>query len=493
MIKGYHGLDDINFFEARRNHIIGIGINDYKFASNIEYCKSDVDKFIEIMITHYDGFEEDRVTTIYSNHQRQPTKSLILNTLKNKISCLTHGDNVIIYLAGHGISNDSMFYFAIYNSKEKDLYSFISLQEILKILDRQFVKHFVLIIDACYSGKIFHIHRGFEEGKLEENANFWKKIYVKKSIWALTSGSIEPVAAKSPFSDTMLKVFISFAKSEKQLLISDLRHKIILYLDKDATQTPLVGRLNNVEGFEDPGGEFVFLPRPLEKHKEPKSKEDSGKIEEHTPQKSPNPPTESSSRGVEKEPPTYEPPKFTDPEPLENLTKKSIPFLVKFLTYFIILAVIGIIQFNQSKKGHIPETSKDSRIASPTIPTYIPRNYPGLPQPISIKKPYRSKPILPDTDKIFAYEDTMTISNLVFVGSFENKQNAEAILEKLKIIGYDDAEIIMKENLPFAVVVSGFYQFKSSAKAEVKALKNRGFEVYSSKMDLVRIYRKKGS
>ena len=79
---------------------------------------------------------------------------------------------------------------------------------------------------------------------------------------------------------------------------------------------------------------------------------------------------------------------------------------------------------------------------------------------------------------------------LVFVGSFENKENAVNILRRMKNIGYEKAEIVMKENLPYMIVVTGFYQYKSSAKAEVEAIKKRGFEVYYANKDSNKIYRK---
>jgi cell division septation protein DedD len=115
---------------------------------------------------------------------------------------------------------------------------------------------------------------------------------------------------------------------------------------------------------------------------------------------------------------------------------------------------------------------------------------------IATQKDKNGNPIRPndynviDRGKLYNEDNTLTENpNLVFVGSFENKTNAEGILERLRKIGYQDAEIIMKENMPYAVVVTGFYQHKSSAKAEVKAIKKRGFEVYYAKADLTKIYR----
>lgn len=95
---------------------------------------------------------------------------------------------------------------------------------------------------------------------------------------------------------------------------------------------------------------------------------------------------------------------------------------------------------------------------------------------------------LPTAYDVQYFKDSTT--NVVFTGAFQNRDNAERILKRLKDIGYDEAEIIMKEGLPYSIVVSGFYTYKSSAKAEVRALQRRGIEAYKAKKNWSDIYRK---
>jgi cell division septation protein DedD len=149
------------------------------------------------------------------------------------------------------------------------------------------------------------------------------------------------------------------------------------------------------------------------------------------------------------------------------------------------------------------DDGKDSGIANPneattSIDGSVGTNPSVGSKGIATQKDKNGKPINPndysDINKGNPYNEDNTLNerpNLVFVGSFENKANAEGILERLRKIGYQDAEIIMKENMPYAVVVTGFYQHKSSAKAEVKAIRKRGFEVYYAKADLTKIYRQR--
>ncbi len=104
-------------------------------------------------------------------------------------------------------------------------------------------------------------------------------------------------------------------------------------------------------------------------------------------------------------------------------------------------------------------------------------------------KPNRNKPpkrtILTDLDGLK--------NSLVFAGSFVNQENADRLVSHLKTMGYDKAEIVMKENLPYKVVVTGFYNHEKSAKKEVNALEKRGLDGYSTSNNLDEIYRKKAN
>lgn len=80
-------------------------------------------------------------------------------------------------------------------------------------------------------------------------------------------------------------------------------------------------------------------------------------------------------------------------------------------------------------------------------------------------------------------------SKIVFAGSFANRDNAEKVLTRLKAIGYSKAEIIMKEKLPYNVVVTRIDNQDIRAKSEVKALQKRGIEVYAAEKNMEEIYR----
>jgi hypothetical protein len=83
-----------------------------------------------------------------------------------------------------------------------------------------------------------------------------------------------------------------------------------------------------------------------------------------------------------------------------------------------------------------------------------------------------------------------TFSNkIVFAGSFVNRDNAERVLTRLKAIGYSKAEIVMKEKLPYNVVVTRIDNQEIKVKSEVKSLQKRGIEVYAAEKNMEEIYR----
>lgn len=198
-----------------------------------------------------------------------------------------------------------------------------------------------------------------------------------------------------------------------------------------------------------------------------------------------------------------------------------------------IVVIIGLMYFNKHyyikapqdrsliglfglDKRELNPYSSNTALNSPSInntpqEAYIPKSYNEIPRLSASKTPSTTqntsdslKIKKENTDTIinvkgiatplpketFAHYFKDSTTNVVFTGAFQNKDNAEHILKRLKAIGYDKAEIIMKEGLPYSIVVSGFYTYKSSAKAEVRALKRRGIDAYKAKKEWSDIYRK---
>jgi SPOR domain len=70
---------------------------------------------------------------------------------------------------------------------------------------------------------------------------------------------------------------------------------------------------------------------------------------------------------------------------------------------------------------------------------------------------------------------------LVMAGSFASTDNALALVDKLKKLGYKNAEAVKLENSANTHVVAGFYDFKGGAEAAVRALKSNKVESFVKK------------
>jgi cell division septation protein DedD len=70
---------------------------------------------------------------------------------------------------------------------------------------------------------------------------------------------------------------------------------------------------------------------------------------------------------------------------------------------------------------------------------------------------------------------------LVMAGSFASTDNALALVEKLKKMGYKNAEAVKLENSANTHVVAGFYDFKGGADAAVRSLKSSKVEAFVKK------------
>lgn len=79
------------------------------------------------------------------------TKAQILGTL-GKLKSARPEDSVILFLSGHGITDDSDWYFLPSDATADDSDSWISATEIRSALEKSGAQRVFVIIDACYSG-----------------------------------------------------------------------------------------------------------------------------------------------------------------------------------------------------------------------------------------------------------------------------------------------------------------------------------------------------
>jgi hypothetical protein len=514
----------------RECHIIGIGIDVYKDKRwpKISNCESDVKRFINTLCKSYKTFE-DKNNKIIGLYNDRATKNNIRDAILGKLNTLRNHQNLIIYIACHGSSYDSNGYLAPHDAQAKYINpkntNLISFQEIFNWIDNKDPWHVILILDCCHSGNIMNAKRATQDKYelLGDNAyeaiigeEDFERLKNTKSAWVITSGSDDETVLDSykdekgsPFSQKLIGILDYKAKVNSPISIGLIGSLLKHRFPKKYKHKPNFDHLSNILGYKDTGGEFVFEPKPL---KEVNSENTTSKTtnqsfpngyrertindnnsgSQRSPYKQPN--TEGASIGetfFNKIPPYQQ--THSTPTGYSNTgnkpTKSHLKYWVGLLLIAIPLCLLYIAKSCKTEVPPLPPPPPDTLRPPPPPDTLRP------PPPDTLRPPPPDEPTIPGTTggtKTGIENDTLKEKpNLVFVGSFENKANAVAMLERLKKIGYQDAEIIMKENMPYAVVVTGFYQYKSSAKAELKAIRKRGFKVYYAKSDLTKIYRQK--
>ncbi len=99
-----------------------------------------------------------------------------------------------------------------------------------------------------------------------------------------------------------------------------------------------------------------------------------------------------------------------------------------------------------------------------------------------IEKSAKRKTISREAISETTYSSSENADFLVIAGSFSNEVNADKMVEKLKDMGYDDAQKIVFDFSQYYSVVSAKHNLESSARAMSLELKNKNINAYVHKM-----------
>ena len=513
-----------NLFVGKQNYILAIGVDKYedRYFTELKSCKRDINNLIDILTNEYQCFKKKDSKKIFD---KEATKENIINEIKSIVRKDKASEwNLVIYFAGHGdfvkgSKNEGEGFWIPYNAKYGKKNTYISFEEITSHISSSGVHHILIISDSCYAGSIFRIYR--------DEKPYIPKCYNIKSRWGLTSGRKERVADgtnrnPSPFSEILVKVLKINSRINKDLTIKRLQVEIENKFEEEYPNENQMPESYPLEifGYQHNGGQFVFMPKhdkeiPLEISDnkeiivETKIETPASLILENSKENF----VENLSIQVVDEFSSYANDKINNNDSVSlipNNFKEKKQIIAGIIFFLLIITLIFNIYSNVESNAQPKIENPSSDSIDPTNPNYlndstiiVESTYELLnidtstkPEVTQVTPPLTNTPrIRVKKVRVFSEVDfskTDTIgSNIVFVGSFENKENALNIVKRLRVIGYKEAEIVMKENLPFAIVVSGFYTYKSSAKAEVKALKSRGINAYFAEKDMSQIYRNK--
>jgi hypothetical protein len=228
--------------------IIGIGVNKYDDPAwgNLNNCQADINNITEILVKKYD-FGESALFL----EAEQTTKSAIYNCLLQTLLSVGKNESILIIFAGHGLYNERLrsTYWIPSDGMRMDSSTWLDLAQVTNIMKASDALHISLIADCCFSGGIL---------SAQTRGGGVTAFSSKKSRFAITSGSLEPVSdgvdgKGSPFANIIVDVLQH--NQEQLLTFQDFCSKVIINFSGDRKQTPKMG---GIEGTGHDGGSMVL-------------------------------------------------------------------------------------------------------------------------------------------------------------------------------------------------------------------------------------------
>lgn len=248
---GGYGKTQRNAVTKRTNHLLVIGINDYRNGiPKLNNAVSDAETVAGVLQEYYD-FEERNTTVV---PESEATRSNIIAAFDEKMHSLTANDNFVFYFSGHGelIKKSNTGFWIPVDGKPKNRASWVSDNEIKDMLAHTDAHHILGIVDSCFSGALF---RNLPKQVLKTN------LYLDSipSRWLLTAGHETVVPDGNPGEHSpFARLLISHLKNNPQahLPISVLGNSVIF---APAINTEYAKpRCEPLKIAGSDGGQFIF-------------------------------------------------------------------------------------------------------------------------------------------------------------------------------------------------------------------------------------------
>jgi len=245
------------------SYALVIGIDNYKNVS-LDYAVKDAESVATLLYEKF-NFPLINIKTLLNE---EATLSNIKNSLAEISSSAKENDRVLIYFAGHGVTDDlpdggEMGYLLPIDGKKDNLFSTsIPMDDLKRISSMSQSKHMLFLIDACYGGLAVTGARGLSSS----TPNYIDKITKDKSRQIITAGGKgEQVIEKSEWGHSAFTINLIRALEDGKADLNDdgyitadelglfLKEKV--FIDSDNMQTPQSRRFTSQEG------EFVFISK----------------------------------------------------------------------------------------------------------------------------------------------------------------------------------------------------------------------------------------
>jgi formylglycine-generating enzyme required for sulfatase activity len=236
------------------NYLLAIGIDDYEHCDKLHNAVLDVQAFVTLMQEKY-GFGDTKNATVTTLLNADATADKIIAALEHLAENVGENDHCIIYFSGHGTYKklyEEGFWVPIDAKPDKTTHHLPNVL-VKKILDHIKSRHTFLIVDACFSGTMFHEHKTKDIIALETNP----------SRYGLSSGRAELVSDGNPgehsfFAKTLLDIL---RDNNKPIDVASLCAQVVPIVASNSKQTPR-GEVLNVKGHQ--GGSFYLRPTDAE-------------------------------------------------------------------------------------------------------------------------------------------------------------------------------------------------------------------------------------
>ena len=166
-----------------------IGIDKYENVPNLDYAVSDANSIASLLKDNF-NFPSKNVKVLLNN---EATYLNIRESLDEISSLAKENDRVLIFFAGHGLTNDlpdggEMGYILPIDGKRDKLFATsIPMEDMKRISSMSQSKHMLFLIDACYGGLAATGARGLSSTTLNfigNNASFASNVLnIPRMAW----------------------------------------------------------------------------------------------------------------------------------------------------------------------------------------------------------------------------------------------------------------------------------------------------------------------
>lgn len=228
-----------------RYHAVLVGVTNYQDRSlSLKSPGTDVSKLEDVLLKNY---EFSTITKLID-----PPLSALRDTLTTLSFRLFKEDNLLLFFAGHGLQTSGGGYWGMHDSRNGDLSSFFSNDNLTTILKNTHVQHLLVIVDACYGSSLM-TRRALAE--TDKGVKTWQEAYTQTSRHVLSSSS----QAEVPDSSMFMNYLVDRLRGNREpyLTASELFEslKFPLFNNTPHHQRPKFGDIDNVPAGE---GEFLF-------------------------------------------------------------------------------------------------------------------------------------------------------------------------------------------------------------------------------------------